>query len=487
VKFTSLTDEAYIALTGLTDYASDMINPTLRLGVTGLSRAGKTVFITSLVHNLVNGGKLPMFAPLANKRIKKAFLQPQPDDDVPRFSYEQHLEALLGKDGRHWPSSTNRISQLRLTIEYEPEGFLARNLSSGVFNIDIVDYPGEWLLDLPLLDLTYQEWSQQALLATQKAPRDVIAKPWLDYLSTLDADADEDEQAVQEAAKLFTQYLTDCREDEYALSTVPPGRFIMPGDLAGSPLITFSPLDVSGSARRGSLHAMMERRYNSYVSRVVKPFFINHFSRLDRQIVLVDALAALNAGPEAVSDLKNALGDILKCFRPGNTTFINAILGKKIDRILFAATKADHLHHTSHDRLENILRYLVKDAMDRSDASGAMFDVVALSAIRATREKVIEHDGEELPAIIGIPESGQKLGDDVYDGQEEIALFPGDLPENPNAVFAEEALSQESQENGFMKFRPPLAKKLDRGAGPESFPHIRLDKAMNFLFGDRLA
>ena len=30
----------------------------------------------------------------------------------------------------------------------------------------------------------------------------------------------------------------------------------------------------------------------------------------------------------------------------------------RIDRILFAATKADLLHHSSHDRLENVLRVL---------------------------------------------------------------------------------------------------------------------------------
>ncbi len=486
MRFTSLTDEAYIALTGLTDYAHDIINPTLRLGVTGLSRAGKTVFITSLVNNLLNGGKLPMFVPHANKRIKRAYLQPQPDDDVPRFAYEKHLEDLMAGDDRHWPSSTNRISQLRLTLEYEPEGFLARNMTSGIFNIDIVDYPGEWLLDLPLLDLSYEQWSQQALLASKMSPRDEISKPWLEHLKTLDPNADEDEQEVQKAAELFTQYLTDCRSDEYALSTVPPGRFIMPGDLAGSPLITFAPLDVSGSSKRGSLHAMMERRYNSYVSKVVKPFFIDHFSRLDRQIVLVDALSALNAGVGAVSDLKLALGDILKCFRPGNTTFINAILGKKIDRILFAATKADHLHHTSHDRLENILRYLVEDAMQRSDASGAEYDVVALAAIRATREQVIKQDGEELPAIIGVPEEGQKLGSDSYDGNEEIALFPGDLPDNPKAVFASDNPGLEKQENGFMRFRPPLIKNQSSSIHEAGFPHIRLDKALNFLMGDRL-
>lgn len=486
MKFTSLTDEAYIALTGLSDYAHDMINPTLRLGVTGLSRAGKTVFITSLVNNLLNGGKLPMFVPHANKRIKRAYLQPQPDDDVPRFAYEKHLEDLMAGKERHWPSSTSRISQLRLTLEYEPEGFFARNMTSGIFNIDIVDYPGEWLLDLPLLDLSYDEWSQQALEAAQTEPRDKIAKPWLNHLATLDPQGSEDEGLVQEATVLFTQYLIKCRADEYALSTVPPGRFIMPGDLAGSPLITFAPLDVSTSSKRGSLHAMMERRYNSYVSKVVKPFFIDHFSRLDRQIVLVDALSALNAGVDAVSDLKLALEDILKCFRPGNTTFINAILGKKIDRILFAATKADHLHHTSHDRLENILRYLVEDTMERSNALGAEYDVVALAAIRATREQFIKHDSEELPAIIGVPEAGQKMGDDVYDGDEEIALFPGDLPENPKAVFADANIEPEKQENGFMRFRPPSNAKQSTSIHEASFPHIRLDKALNFLLGDRL-
>ena len=35
---------------------TDMLTPTLRLGVTGLSRAGKTVFITALIRNLVSGG-----------------------------------------------------------------------------------------------------------------------------------------------------------------------------------------------------------------------------------------------------------------------------------------------------------------------------------------------------------------------------------------------------------------------------------------------
>ena len=96
VSFTDIAEEARIAALSLADYASDMVDPTVRLGVTGLSRAGKTVFITSLVHNLTKGGRLPLFSAQASGRIASATLSPQPDDAVPRFEYETHLSALTG-------------------------------------------------------------------------------------------------------------------------------------------------------------------------------------------------------------------------------------------------------------------------------------------------------------------------------------------------------------------------------------------------------
>ncbi len=484
MKFTSITDEARIALGGLADYAGGLVQPSVRLGVTGLSRSGKTVFITALVHNLLQGGRLPLFEPYAGGRIKRAYLQPQPDDDVPRFAYEDHAEDLLAGGDRKWPDSTRLISQLRLTIEYEPKGFLARKISGGTLNIDIVDYPGEWLLDLPLLDLSYEQWSAEALRSAQTAPRDKLSKAWLEHLAKLDPMAPADEAAVRRSAELFTGYLAACRDDEFALSTVPPGRFLMPGDLEGSPLITFAPVEVplDGKAPAGSLWAMMARRYDSYVTRVVKPFFMNHFARLDRQIVLVDILAALNAGPSAVADLKNALENIMPCFRPGRSSWLNLILGKKIDRILFAATKADHLHQTSHDRLEAILRLLLDEALARSQSAGARIDVAALASVRATREARIRQDGEELPSIIGVPHAGKSADGEIFDGKSELAVFPGDLPEDPGAALVE----NNEDDFQFLRFRPPVLET--EGAGQQaSFPHIRLDRALNFLLGDKFA
>ncbi|MFP3468175.1 YcjX family protein, partial [Leifsonia sp. SIMBA_070] len=81
------------------------------------------------VHNLLHGGRLPVFAPYAEGRLARARLQPQPDDAVPRFAYEDHVRALIDK--RIWPESTRRIAELRVTIEYESASFLNRNIGPG--------------------------------------------------------------------------------------------------------------------------------------------------------------------------------------------------------------------------------------------------------------------------------------------------------------------------------------------------------------------
>jgi predicted YcjX-like family ATPase len=252
----------------------------------------------------------------------------------------------------------------------------------------------------------------------------------------------------------------------------------MPGDYAGSPLLAFAPLDVPADAvfPKGSLAALLERRYDSYVANIVKPFFFGHFARLDRQIVLVDTLTALNAGASAVKDLQTALTQILTCFRQGSNSIISSLFGRRIDRILFAATKADLLHHTSHDRLENILKLIVEDAMMRAEYSGAEIEVAAIAAIRATREASVKQKGETLECIAGTPLPGEAIGGSSFDGETEAAIFPGDLPAD-----ARKALDGSLEGSlKFVRFRPPLPR--DGG-----YPHIRLDRAMEFLLGDRFS
>ncbi len=474
LRISDLIDGSRIAAGGLADFASGLTAPTIRLGVTGLARSGKTVFITALIHALLKQARLPVFEAQNEGRILRAYLEPQPNDDLPRFAYETHLQALSGND-RHWPESTRQISQLRLTIEYAPESFVARNFGSGRVHIDIVDYPGEWLLDLPLLQQTYQQWSASVIAASRQLHHLPLAKDWHQLLALLEADAAADESVAVQAAEIFTNYLASARAKSAAPFSQPPGRFLMPGELKGSPLLTFAPLDVRQDQifNAGSLGALMERRYNSYVAHAVKPFYLGHFARLNRQIVLVDLLNALNSGAEAVNDLRATLAAVMGSFRLGANTMASNLFGRRIDKVLFAATKADLLHQQGHDQLESVLRLLVHEAAERAEFRGATIDALALASIRATREASVHQKGEDLLCIAGIPEAGQKIARDLFDGNAEAAIFPGDLPANPQAAL--QGLSAGAL--NFVKFRPPLI-------ATETFPHIRLDRAVEFLIGD---
>ena len=460
------------------------LTPAVRLGVTGLSRSGKTVFITALVRNLVSGGRLPFLSTDAEGRIVRAYLEPQPDDSVPRFDYEAHLEALQA-DPPTWPESTRRISELRLTIEYQPQALYKRLLGLAKLHVDIVDYPGEWLIDLPLMSQSFQAFSDNSIALAREPARATAAKGWLDFLAGTDPAAQENEQIALNGARMFTEYLRAVRVTD-TQATLAPGRFLMPGELEGSPLLTFFPMPLSagGAPPKGSLAAMMMRRYESYKAEVVKPFFNDHFRRLDRQIVLVDVLSALNEGPAALADLDRALDGVLKVFRPGSNGWLSLLMGRSIDKILFAATKADLLPASSHDRLSAILKHIMDEAIARAQTHGAGVSALALAAVRSTREVAVRSGGETLPCLKGIPLEGQRIGDMLFDGKTPAAIFPGDLPDDPQA-----ALDKARGEAGtlnLVRFRPPDLPPRKPGKPAPVLPHIRLDRAIDFLIADYL-
>ncbi len=447
-----------------------LFEPVIRVGVTGLARAGKTVFITSLVANLMDRGRMPQLVAASEGRISAAFLQPQPDDTLPRFEYETHLSALTAPEP-HWPGSTRAISELRLSLRVKPDGLLAGLQGPRTIHLDIVDYPGEWLLDLGLLDKSYTEWSQDTLTRLADRPQ---AEQFLAMAQAEDAQAPLDEPRAKALADTFASYLTAARAAGFSDCT--PGRFLLPGDLAGSPVLTFAPLPPDSAAPRKSLWREFERRFDAYKSRVVKPFFRDHFSRIDRQVVLVDALGAIHAGPQAVEDMRRAMADILSAFRPGSNAFLNRLfMGRRVEKILFAATKADHLHHSQHGRLTAIMEALTREARDRARFAGAETYAMSLASLRATVEQTLPHDGEMLDCVRGR----------LLDTGREAAFYPGDLPEDPAHLLvparngAAKWLGQDYQ---IMRFAP--ARLTQRpGEGP---PHIRLDRAAQFLIGDRL-
>ncbi|RMH44216.1 MAG: YcjX family protein [Alphaproteobacteria bacterium] len=446
-----------------------LFEPVVRLGVTGLSRAGKTVFITSLVANLIDRGRMTGLRAAAEGRIRAAYLEPQPDDTVPRFDYEAHLDALVGPDPK-WPASTRSISELRLSLRIAPRGLWGAVAGARTVHIDIVDYPGEWLLDLGLMDRDFAGWS--AAVLDRARGRDAAAR-YLALATQIDGAGPVDEPAAAELAAAWTDYLRALREA--GLSDCTPGRFLLPGDLAGAPVLTFGPLPAPARAPgRRSMWAEMARRFEAYKREVVRPFFRDHFARIDRQIVLADVLGAIHHGPEALEDLRRALATTLKAFRPGRNSWLFALLGRRVERILFAATKADHIHHVQHPRLEALMAALVAEARARAEFSGAETAAMAIAAVRATVEEERRHQGAVLPCVRGRLEDGRQA-----------AFWPGELPEDPAALLSPARSGAGKWLAGdyeMMKFLPqPLSRRA--GEGP---PHIRLDRAAEFLIGDKL-
>jgi predicted YcjX-like family ATPase len=445
-------------------------DPAIRLGVTGLSRAGKTVFITALVANLMDRGRMPQLRAAASGAIRSAWLQPQPDDTIARFDFESHMARLTSAEPS-WPEGTRAVSELRLSLRVQPRGMLAGLQGLRTVHLDIVDYPGEWLLDLGLLDKSYADWSAGALARAEKRPGGGAFRA---ALAAADGRAAFDETVARGLAGAWAEALVEAKAAGF--SDCSPGRFLLPGDLAGSPVLTFAPLPVDAGAPKGSLQREFARRFEAYKRLVVKPFFRDHFARIDRQVVLADVLGAIHAGPRAVEDLRTAMADILGVFRPGRNAWLSRLLGgRRVERILFTATKADHLHHVQHPQLTAITAALLREAKDRADFAGAQTQAMSIAALRATVEDMALHEGVELPVVRGRRQ----------DTGTQAAFWPGRLPEDPAHLLSPAREGAErwlDGDYGVMNFAPARL-TLKPGEGP---PHIRLDKAAQFLIGDRL-
>ncbi|MCV6597739.1 MAG: YcjX family protein, partial [Mangrovicoccus sp.] len=255
-----------------------------------------------------------------------------------------------------------------------------------------------------------------------------------------------------------------------------PGRFLLPGDMAGAPVLSFAPLPpVAGGTGRNSLRGACARRFDAYKREVIKPFFRDHFARIDRQVVLADVLGAVAAGPAALEDLRRTLAEILAVFRPGRNQFLTQLLlGRRVERILFAATKADHIHHSQHPRLTALTEAMLREAKDRADFRGARSEAMSLASLRCTTEEIRAHQGQDLAMVRGRGSDGRLA-----------AFHPGDLPMDPARLLSPARGGAEAwaeQAYRVLDFAP-AAVDLAPGEGP---PHIRMDRAAQFLIGDRL-
>ncbi|RDB44103.1 YcjX family protein [Halomonas sp. DQ26W] len=442
----------------------------LRLAVTGLSRAGKTAFLTSLVNQLRHAGleaRLDLMSVAREGRLLGARRVSQPDLGVPRFPYDQAM-ASLDADPPAWPEPTRGISELRLSIRYRPGRRGLLRSETAELSLDLFDYPGEWLLDLPLLGHDYASWSR-AMLAKAGEQRRALLAEWESVAAGLDPAAEANEAELAEIASLYARSLQTAREAGFA--NLQPGRFLLPGDLEGAPVLQFFPLPTLKDyddtrltkLPADSVYATLAARFRHYQQHIVRPFYRDHFRRFDRQIVLVDVLGALNAGPERFEDLSQALTTLMQSFDYGNRSLLSRLFAPRIDRLAIAATKADHVTPEQHGNLTALLDALLAEPLQDLRYANVPVKALSLAAIRATETHAVVHQKQHTPALRGTTLEG-----------EEVLVFPGEVPSQlPEAGF------WSRQGFDFRAFRP-----APREGG--ALPHIRLDAALDWLIGDKL-
>ena len=174
-------------------------------------------------------GRLPFLRAAAERRIIGARLLAPQTDEVPPFPLEQTVAALAA-DPPHWPASTTDLRRVRLALRFSSAGLLRLLGGTAELSVEILDYPGEWLLDLPLLQQSYGDWSRATLALARRGVRAPLARDWLDFVARHPTDRTGDQQTALQAHQLYRGYLAACREREQ-LSLLQPGRFLNPGQI----------------------------------------------------------------------------------------------------------------------------------------------------------------------------------------------------------------------------------------------------------------
>ena len=442
------------------------------LGITGLSQSGKSTFVTSLIDQLINykTSALSGFSPVLEKRLMGVKILPLKHKKITNFPYEVSI-AGLKQPQPNWPSSTTDISGCVLELKLQKAVTPLNPFSKENFSlfIELRDYPGEWLLDLPLRNMDYARWCGQCSAQFNREPRKQILGDLLLDLQNIDPMDPVDFKVLAQLKTRFVGFLEQCKAGEHPLSLIQPGRFLMPGEIEDETLLCFVPLLKAGSSTDGQLEAapensyfkVCEQRYKAYIKQLVEPFYKDFFSGIDRQVVLVDVVTALNSGPLYLDDMRQALSNISDSFSYGPQNRIMQLFTPKIDKVVFAATKADQVVSSDHASLVKLLESLVDHAYKTAQYEGVPPTTEAVAGVRSSIE--VEHEGDT--ALSGFDTTGATIG----------YIHPP-IP----AFIAKNTVDQGFKDWNIPKFNPPILPD-----DTQAVPHIRIDSVLNSLVGDK--
>jgi uncharacterized protein len=459
-----------------------MSRHTIHLGVTGLRRTGKTVFLTSLIYQLRERGSRGLEA-FDSRSIELFPAEFASATGFGKFPYESYV-ADLRKEPPNWPEPTDTEYQATLVIAFRENSargslrFMPRRLRNrfrarcGTIELRIHDYPGEFLLDVELAKMPFDEWSRKTLERMHeqcpeeaeqydRVVREVGALPgpgdpdavlsklraaYADYVAAAHANHFE---MTQPGMAL----LTWTRDLQSNRGSGDPGRNILP-------FVPLPALDSETAGVVGPLRQSLQEAYRRYVEIDVTRF-VRDLGRSSTQVVLVDVLRVLANGRKSYNDTRRCLASTLAAYRYTRRWF-----GRRIRRVVFAAAKADHALNGDRPHLAALLETLGEKARGRIGGTLAP-RYRWLASLRATTDAVDRRNGRPQEVLKGT----------LFGEKEESIWYPGPVPnEWPDRLIplTDELWAADNDFYRFPRFSPPEFPARD-GA---PLPHLNLDELL---------
>jgi len=451
----------------ITNETSKLVNKAVDkhvcIGVTGFSGSGKSTFITSLIHQLKysNEAMLGGFTPARDDKIIETNILPIPGVRI--FDYEGGINALSSNPPK-WPEPTSSLSGCIVEIIYKRDSIIKSVIGEQTkLRIEIRDYPGEWLLDIPLLNQDYYSWCIDIGETFNQPHRKALMGALSEDLNAISPFDVLTESQIDALYERFKSFLIACKEE--GLTLIQPGHVLLPGESDAFesffPLINLRhySLEDLKKADKSSIYKVMRGRYKAYLKNTVEPFFRGYFNSVDRQIVMIDSLKALSRGADNFEDMMVAFSRIIDCYSFGENGFLSRLISPNIERMLFLSSKPDRVLSSQHENLRQFTDSVIQRVCKQSIRNTIQIETEIACAVRCTEDSsafltgVTVNNGKGKISHPNIPERIPK--------EAEWEVFHGWHP--PELL-------------------PPLNTDLKLGA---RLPCIRMDTVLKNLIGDK--
>lgn len=378
---------AVASLTG--DKLADVFSKeTHRLTITGLSRSGKSMLFTSLITMLKSRSEdgyacMPLLRYLPPSHVLDMHIAPI--DGYKPFPHLDNLEAL--KRGE-WPEATEEAYGFKLIVRLKQTASLKKHLlphTDVVF--EFIDYPGEWITDIPMLNKPYAQWSDSAWAQLSSGPQQYFATPWKQFVNEFNFEQTPTPERIKQLINAYRDYLIEAKAN--GISLLQPGSFLLESTDFDWKNFGFTPLPSSiTSDISHPWFKAFDKHYGTFQRGWLTPLKQSIFKETDKQIILVDLFEGLNHSRQHLYQLKETLSHLADTFVYGQSSWFSRTVLKKqqIGRVAFVATKADLIPASQRENLLSLLMQVTEGARARFNDKPIEFEHFLVSALQVTDE-----------------------------------------------------------------------------------------------------